>query len=122
MPENHESSGGLDPELTTEFNIIKSMGFSVPVIEGSNPFNTAVHKNNAKKMKSTINIFRTVFLCASKIRFIDNEPATLISIIFSSVYMIYVGTYFGMGVGKNFIIFIFFIITSIKFFSNCTHS
>ena len=81
MPENHESSGGLDPELTTEFNIIKFMGFSVPVIEGSNPFNTAVHKNNAKKTKSTINIFRTVFLCASKIRFIDNCCSDLILLL-----------------------------------------
>ena len=44
-----------------------------------------------------------------KIRFIDNEIAILISIIFSSTYMGYIGSHFGMGSGKTIVIILFFI-------------
>ena len=44
-----------------------------------------------------------------KTRFIDNELSTQISIIFSAVYMAYVGSFFGMGIGKSmFIVFCVF--------------
>jgi len=45
-----------------------------------------------------------------KIRFIDNDLSTLISIIFSSFYMSYIGSYFGLGTGKIILIFLFCII------------
>ena len=35
-----------------------------------------------------------------KIRFIDNDFATQFSIVFSVLYMIYIGSHFGMGSGK----------------------
>lgn len=45
-----------------------------------------------------------------KTRFIDNSFSTQISIIFTSIYMLYVGSHFGMGTGKNiFMIFMLFI-------------
>lgn len=45
-----------------------------------------------------------------KTRFIDNNFATQISIIYSSGYMAYVGSYFGMGIGKDMmIIFLLFV-------------
>jgi len=45
-----------------------------------------------------------------KVRFIDNSLSTLISIICSSMYMSFVGTYFGMGLGKTIFIILFFLI------------
>ena len=44
-----------------------------------------------------------------KTRFIDNDIAILISIIFSSIYMGYIGSHFGMGSGKIIVIILFFI-------------
>jgi len=45
-----------------------------------------------------------------KVRFIDNSLSTLISIAISSVYMGFVGSYFGMGLGNTLFIIIFFLI------------
>jgi len=45
-----------------------------------------------------------------KVRFIDNSLSTLISIICSSMYMSFAGTYFGMGLGKTIFIILFFLI------------
>ena len=48
-----------------------------------------------------------------KIRFVDNNKYTNLSLIFSIVYMSYVGSYFGMGLGNTIFILIFGIIGSI---------
>ena len=45
-----------------------------------------------------------------KVRFVDNDISTNLSIIFSSIYMAYVGSYFGLGTGKTLFIIFFFII------------
>ena len=45
-----------------------------------------------------------------KARFLDNTNSTLISIIISPIYMIFVGSYFGMGLGKILFMIIFFLI------------
>ena len=44
-----------------------------------------------------------------KVRFFDNSPSTNLSILFSSIYMAYVGSHFGMGLGNTLFIIIFFI-------------
>tara|TARA_Y100001970_G_scaffold105870_1_gene132643 strand:- start:32391 stop:33422 length:1032 start_codon:yes stop_codon:yes gene_type:complete len=48
-----------------------------------------------------------------KVRFIDNEKFTNISLIFSTIYMAYVGSHFGMGTGNILFIILFSIIGSI---------
>ena len=48
-----------------------------------------------------------------KVRFFDNEFSTNLSIIYSSIYMAFVGTHFGMGLGNTLSIILFFIIGSI---------
>tara|TARA_B100000963_G_scaffold9549_1_gene7498 strand:+ start:71 stop:1102 length:1032 start_codon:yes stop_codon:yes gene_type:complete len=48
-----------------------------------------------------------------KIRFFDNEFSTNVSIIYSSFYMAFVGSHFGMGLGNTLSIIFFFIIGSI---------
>ncbi len=48
-----------------------------------------------------------------KVRFFDNSLSTNISILYSSIYMAYVGSHFGMGLGNTIFIFIFFIIGSV---------
>ena len=45
-----------------------------------------------------------------KVRFFDNSYSTNISILCSSIYMTYVGSFFGMGLGNTLIIIIFAII------------
>ena len=45
-----------------------------------------------------------------KVRFLDNSFSTLVSIIISSIYMTYVGSYFGMGLGNTLFIIVFFFI------------
>ena len=45
-----------------------------------------------------------------KARFLDNTTSTLISIIISPIYMTFVGSYFGMGLGNKLFMIIFFII------------
>ena len=45
-----------------------------------------------------------------KARFFDNSTSTNISILFSSLYMAYVGSYFGMGLGKTLFIITFFML------------
>ena len=42
-------------------------------------------------------------------RFIDNEKAVLLSIIYSAFYMSFIGSYFGMGIGKILVIVLCFI-------------
>ena len=44
-----------------------------------------------------------------KVRFFDNSPSTNLSVLFSSIYMAYVGSHFGMGYGNTLFIIIFFI-------------
>ncbi len=48
-----------------------------------------------------------------KARFFDNSTHTNISILFSSIYMAYVGSHFGMGLGNTLFIIIFFIMGSV---------
>ena len=48
-----------------------------------------------------------------KIRFIDNDRYTNLSLIYSVIYMSYVGSYFGMGSGNTLFIMFFGIIGSI---------
>ena len=45
-----------------------------------------------------------------KVRFFDNSYSTNISIVYSSIYMAYVGSFFGMGLGNTLFIIIFTII------------
>ena len=48
-----------------------------------------------------------------KVRFFDNSASTNLSIIYSSIYMAFVGSHFGMGLGNTLFIIIFFILGSI---------
>ena len=48
-----------------------------------------------------------------KVRFFDNSTSTNLSIIYSSIYMAFVGSHFGMGLGNTLFIIIFFILGSI---------
>ncbi len=48
-----------------------------------------------------------------KVRFFDNSPSTNLSIIYSAIYMAFVGSHFGMGLGNTLFIIIFFILGSI---------
>ena len=48
-----------------------------------------------------------------KVRFFDNSISTNVSIFYSSIYMAFVGSYFGMGLGNILFIIIFFILGSI---------
>ena len=48
-----------------------------------------------------------------KARFFDNSLSTNLSIIYSSIYMAYVGSHFGMGLGNTLFILIFFILGSV---------
>jgi len=48
-----------------------------------------------------------------KVRFFDNSVSTNLSIIYSSIYMAFVGSHFGMGLGNTLLIIIFFILGSI---------
>ncbi len=48
-----------------------------------------------------------------KVRFFDNSSSTNISILYSSIYMAFVGSHFGMGLGNTLFIVLFFIIGSI---------
>ena len=48
-----------------------------------------------------------------KVRFFDNSTSTNLSILYSSVYMAFVGSHFGMGLGNTLFIFFFFIIGSV---------
>ena len=48
-----------------------------------------------------------------KVRFFDNSSSTNLSIAYSSVYMAFVGSHFGMGLGNTLSIIIFFILGSI---------
>ncbi len=48
-----------------------------------------------------------------KVRFFDNSISTNLSIIYSCIYMTFVGSHFGMGLGNTLFIIIFFIIGSI---------
>ena len=53
------------------------------------------------------------FYYLMKVRFFDNSTSTNLSIIYSSTYMAYVGSHFGMGLGNTLFIIIFFILGSI---------
>jgi glycosyltransferase involved in cell wall biosynthesis len=60
-----------------------------------------------------------------KARFLDNTTSTLISIIISPIYMTFVGSYFGMGLGNTLFMIIFFLVGMIiglhtKFISSLT--
>ncbi len=48
-----------------------------------------------------------------KARFYDNSSSTNLSILYSSIYMSYVGSHFGMGLGNSLFIIFFFIFGSI---------
>ena len=44
-----------------------------------------------------------------KVRFLDNTTSTLVSIILSPIYMTYVGSYFGLGLGNTLFMIVFFL-------------
>ena len=48
-----------------------------------------------------------------KARFFDNSASTNLSIIYSSIYMAFVGSHFGMGLGNTLFIIFFFILGSV---------
>ena len=48
-----------------------------------------------------------------KVRFFDNSSSTNLSIVYSAIYMAFVGSHFGMGLGNTLFIIIFFILGSI---------
>ncbi len=48
-----------------------------------------------------------------KARFFDNSASTNLSILYSSIYMAFVGSHFGMGLGNTLFIIIFFVLGSI---------
>ena len=48
-----------------------------------------------------------------KVRFFDNSSSTNLSIIYSSIYMAFVGSHFGLGLGNTLFILFFFIIGAI---------
>ncbi len=48
-----------------------------------------------------------------KVRFFDNSASTNLSILYSSTYMAFVGSHFGMGLGNTLFIIIFFVLGSI---------
>lgn len=48
-----------------------------------------------------------------KVRFFDNSASTNLSIIYSSAYMAFVGSHFGMGLGNTLFIIIFLILGSV---------
>ena len=48
-----------------------------------------------------------------KARFFDNSGSTNLSIAYSAIYMAFVGSHFGMGLGNTIFIIIFFIIGSV---------
>ena len=48
-----------------------------------------------------------------KVRFFDNNISTNLSILYSSIYMAYVGSHFGMGLGNLLFIICFFILGTI---------
>ena len=52
-----------------------------------------------------------------KTRFLENEFDTILSIIYSCIYMLFVGSYFGLGSGKILIMIIFALITLARFTS-----
>ena len=63
------------------------------------------------------------FFYLLKARFYDNSRYTNISIMYSSIYMAYVGSHFGMGLGNSLFIIFFFLVGSViglnyKFFSS----
>ena len=47
------------------------------------------------------------YLYLFKTRFLQNDISTTISMIYSTSYMIYIGSHFGMGIGKDMLIVIF---------------
>tara|TARA_B100000575_G_C23098642_1_gene633782 strand:- start:396 stop:1427 length:1032 start_codon:yes stop_codon:yes gene_type:complete len=53
------------------------------------------------------------FFYLFKARYFDNATSTNISILYSCLYMTYVGSFFGMGLGKTLFMIFFFIIGSI---------
>ena len=48
-----------------------------------------------------------------KVRFFDNSASTNLSILYSSIYMAFVGSHFGMGLGNTLFIIFFFILGSV---------
>ncbi len=48
-----------------------------------------------------------------KVRFFDNSDSTNLSILYTSIYMAFVGSHFGMGLGNKLFIIFFFIFGSI---------
>jgi len=97
---------------------INDFGFEIDI-------STQIAKNNYKIYEYGISYLARTYLEGKKItwvdgllsyyylfktRFIDNEISTILSIIFSATYMTYVSTYFGMGMGKFFLIIVFFVV------------
>ena len=48
-----------------------------------------------------------------RVRFVDNAPSTNLSILYSSIYMGFVGSHFGMGLGNTIFIITFFIVGAV---------
>ena len=65
-------------------------------------------KSQGKKITFLDGLLSYYFLF--KTRFLQNDAATSISILYSLCFMTYAGTYFGMGLGKIMIVVIFMLI------------
>tara|TARA_B110000438_G_scaffold275758_1_gene296953 strand:- start:2260 stop:3297 length:1038 start_codon:yes stop_codon:yes gene_type:complete len=97
---------------------IKDFGFEIDIAAQISKLNYDIYeygisyfartKDQGKKitwvdgLKSYYHLFKT--------RFIQNDLATIFSIIYSTSYMGFVGTYFGMGLGKYMVVAFFIII------------
>ena len=57
--------------------------------------------------------FGVSFYYLLKVRFFDNSASTNLSILYSSIYMAFVGSHFGMGLGNTLFIIFFFILGSV---------
>ena len=65
-------------------------------------------KSEGKKINFIDGLLSYYFLF--KVRFLQNDITTLISILYSFCFMAYAGTYFGMGIGKIMIVIVFMFI------------
>ena len=62
-------------------------------------------KSQGKKITFIDGLLSYYFLF--KVRFLQNDAPTLLSILYSFCFMTYAGTYFGMGIGKIMIVVVF---------------
>ena len=91
---------GLEIDLASQ--IIKNNYFIYEV--GVSYFSRTV---NAGKKITWVDGLKSYYYLF-KARFLDNTISTLFSLIISPIYMIYVGSYFGQGLGNTLFMIVFF--------------